>query len=264
VHPTPQGGPPPGWYPDPAGERAWRWWDGARWTAYASGPSALTVLPVPAARDSHTGEQATAPWAARGFRWYVVVIAVGLLVAWAESSTFRQLFRDLRVQASSGVIQDQFSRTATDTNLWSLVTVTLAAPFYVLVLIWQYRAASTARLLSLPAAHSAGLGVGSWFIPVVNLWFPYQAVRDCLPPRHPDVRLVGWTWGCYLSAGVATGVAEVLAFFGSPVGFVMAAVALALGVGLAHFGARTVRSIGRAHRDLLFPAPMEGAPPVDP
>lgn len=205
-----------------------------------------------------------APWARRGFRWYVVVIAVGLLVAWAQSSSVRQLFHDLRVQASSGVVQDQISRTETGTNLLSLVTLTVAAPFYVLVLIWQYRAASTARLLSLPAAHSAGLGVGSWFIPVVNLWFPYQALRDCLPPGHPDTGLVGWTWGCFLSAAVVTGVAEVLALFGSPVGFAVAAVALALGVGFAHFGARTVRSIGRAHRDLLFPGPAEGAPAVDP
>ncbi|HEY5097954.1 MAG TPA: DUF4328 domain-containing protein, partial [Acidimicrobiales bacterium] len=131
-------------------------------------------------------------------------------------------------------------------------------------LVWQYRAASTARLLSLPAAHSAGLGVGSWFIPVVNLWFPYQALRDCLPPRHPDASLVGWTWGCFLSAGLVTAVAEVLAFFGSPVGFLMAAVALALGAGFAHFGVRTVRAIGRAHRDLLFPDPTGGAPSVEP
>lgn len=264
MHPTPQGGPLPGWYPDPAGETAWRWWDGYRWTAYASGPSGLPGVPVAAARDSYSAQQAVAPWAKRAFRWYVAVIAVGLLVAWAESSTFRQLFHDLRVHASTGVVQDQISRTATHTNLLSLATLTVAAPFYVLLLIWQYRAASTARLLSLRAAHSAGLGVGSWFIPIVNLWFPYQALRDCLPPRHPDARLVGWTWGCFLSAGVVTGTAEVLAFLGSPVGFVTAAVALALGVGFAHCGVRTVRSIGLAHRDLLFPGSMEGAPPVDP
>jgi len=216
---------------------------------------------VQAARDSFAAQQAMAPWATRAFRWYVVVIAVGLLVAWAESSSFRQLFHDLRVQASTGVVQDQISRTATDANLLSLATLTVATPFYVLVLVWQYRAASTARHLSLPAAHSAGLGVGSWFIPVVNLWFPYQALRDCLPPRHPDTRLVGWTWGCFLSAGVATGVAEVLSLFGSPVGFVMATLALALGMGFGHFGARTVRSIGLAHRDLLFRGSAEGVPP---
>ncbi|HEY5097961.1 MAG TPA: DUF2510 domain-containing protein, partial [Acidimicrobiales bacterium] len=138
MHPTPQGGPPPGWYPDPSGERAWRWWDGARWTAHASGPpgfpglsGGVPGLPVSAARDAHAGELAMAPWARRAFRWYVAVIAVGLLVAWAQSSTFRQLFHDLRVQASSGVVQDQFSRTAGDTNLLSLVTLTMTAPFYV-------------------------------------------------------------------------------------------------------------------------------------
>ena len=91
-----------------------------------------------------------APWARRGFRWYLAVIVVGLLVAWAESSSIRQLFHDLRVQASTAVVQGQTSRTETRTNLLSLATLTTAAPFYVLVLIWQYRAASTARLLSSP------------------------------------------------------------------------------------------------------------------
>jgi Protein of unknown function (DUF2510) len=25
---------PAGWYPDPNGERRWRWWDGHRWSGY--------------------------------------------------------------------------------------------------------------------------------------------------------------------------------------------------------------------------------------
>jgi len=195
----------------------------------------------------------------RAFRWYVAVAAVGLLTAWAESSALHQLFHELSAQASSGVVGDQFSRSVSRVDLLSLVTLTVAAPFYVPVLVWQYRAASTARLLGLPAVHSAGLGVAGWFIPVVNLWFPYQALRDCLPPGHPDVRLVGWTWGCFLATGALTGTTEVLALAGSPAGFATAGAALALAAGCAHFGVRTVRSVGLAHQDLLLRGPWPGS-----
>jgi hypothetical protein len=34
--PGPVGGPPAGWYPDPAGHNRWRWWDGQRWTDHVS------------------------------------------------------------------------------------------------------------------------------------------------------------------------------------------------------------------------------------
>jgi uncharacterized RDD family membrane protein YckC len=33
------GGVPPGWYPDPAGNPGWRWWDGHRWGPLATAPA---------------------------------------------------------------------------------------------------------------------------------------------------------------------------------------------------------------------------------
>jgi uncharacterized RDD family membrane protein YckC len=33
--PPPSALPPPGWYPDPAAQSEFRWWDGARWTEFA-------------------------------------------------------------------------------------------------------------------------------------------------------------------------------------------------------------------------------------
>ena len=36
-----QGGPTPGWYPDPQGLAPYRWWNGYEWTAHISGPSQL-------------------------------------------------------------------------------------------------------------------------------------------------------------------------------------------------------------------------------
>ena len=31
-----EGGPPPGWYADPAGEHRFRWWDGVQWTEHVN------------------------------------------------------------------------------------------------------------------------------------------------------------------------------------------------------------------------------------
>ncbi len=270
--------PPPGWHPDPYGTAAWRWWDGSAWTQYTSvpytapvggwppspadprygpyggypgtgGPAVVAVTP----EESLSGELAMAPWAKRAFVWYLLVIATEILLAWAERSSFRQIFHDIRTQASTGVVQPQIQQTTTRLDLLSPVSLAVSAPFYVLLLIWQYRAARTARLLWLPAARSAGLGVASWFIPVVNFWFPYQALRDCLPPDHPDRGVVGRLWAFFIAALVLTLVTQDLAWAGSPVGFAFAGAATVAGCGFAVFGVRTVRAVAASHRALLDP-----------
>lgn len=59
-------GPPPGWYPDPAGLRVLRWWDGTRW-----GPQTQSLPPQePAAQGTQPGgpQAATVPPAAMPLR----------------------------------------------------------------------------------------------------------------------------------------------------------------------------------------------------
>jgi Domain of unknown function (DUF4328) len=70
-------------------------------------------------------------------------------------------------------------------------------------LIWQHSAATVARGPGYPSRTSPGFGVGSWFIPVINLWFPYWALSDTLPPEHPIRGRCLWAWLAYLGAGVA-------------------------------------------------------------
>jgi len=54
---------------------------------------------------------------------------------------------------------------------------------------------------------TAAWAVGRWFIPVVNLWHGYVALRtawiESLPePGHRRTRLIGWWWGLFLASGL--------------------------------------------------------------
>ena len=83
----------------------------------------------------------------------------------------------------------------------------------VVACIWQHRAATAGRALGIPSRHSPAWGVGSWFVPVVNLWIPYAAVRDCLPAGHPQrTRVLHW-WIAWLLTSVLTTGAGACALF---------------------------------------------------
>ncbi|MFJ4045957.1 DUF4328 domain-containing protein [Microbacterium sp. NPDC089987] len=69
-------------------------------------------------------------------------------------------------------------------------------------LIWQHRAASSVP----PAAlrRSPGWHVGSWFIPVVALWFPFQNVKDIVRGSQAPVSsglLRGW-WALWIASSL--------------------------------------------------------------
>ena len=281
------GGPPPGWYPDPAGQKAWRWWDGYQWTGYASDPAgpglagpvpgaAGNVSPpygtasaygtppygittsfgiLPSAHDQFKDEQNRAVWARWVLPLYVLGAGLAVLSAWWSSARSREIFHQIRVQIDTGVVQHINTAQPARVALLNLLILALNVVFYVFFLRWQFRAAKTARLLLLPAKHSAGLGVGGWFIPVVSLWFPYQGIRDCLPSNDPGRAVVARLWASHLSSRVVLLVASILAIIGNPGGFPVAAVGLALAAAFALEATRATGLIADAHRRLLEVGP---------
>jgi len=75
-------------------------------------------------------------------------------------------------------------------------------------LVWLYRASGNARASGCPQRRSAGWAVGGWFVPVIFLWFPYQAVADIWRagqrPERPAASpwpVLAW-WACWLLAWV--------------------------------------------------------------
>ena len=117
------------------------------------------------------------------------------------------------------------------------------------MLVWQYRAATAAQAIGHRAVRSPGMGVGGWFIPIVNIWFPYQAIRDCLPAGDPGRgRVLRW-WLGYFGMSVmtfATGAA--LAFAPPSAASLVLAVDVILAMWWSETGVRIVDSIAASHR----------------
>ena len=173
-----------------------------------------------------------APWAKRAFVGMLAVTVLLAITAWPEGAWIRSVVAQVQSQLNAGATNVTINRPAGLTIVTSLVLL-LEIAIFVVLLNWQYSAAKTARMLDLPATHSPGLGVGSWFIPVVNFWFPYQALRDCLSVGHPERRVVGRMWICYLGAVVTGGVALGLSYARTPIAIGVAEVAVAFAIGVA-------------------------------
>jgi hypothetical protein len=127
-----------------------------------------------------------------------------------DASAWRSLGHQLRVAwdaAQAGRPVPQY-HTQNLVNPFTLVVglATLAA--VIVACIWQHRAATAARALGFPSRRSPAWGVGSWFVPVVDLWMPYGAIRDCLPTGDPQRAHVlrwwiAWVVGAQLSFGAS-------------------------------------------------------------
>lgn len=92
-------------------------------------------------------------------------------------------------QYSAGVVREYADGTATMEDLRAADAVSLMislpglAVFLtagVVFLVWLHRARYNSERISYadPHRHKRGWTIGSWFVPIVNLWFPQQVVQD--------------------------------------------------------------------------------------
>lgn len=91
-------------------------------------------------------------------------------------------------------------------------TVTIAV--FVVACVWLSRSRELATAVQPRATHArrpVWVWLG-WIVPVVNLWFPLQVVRDiraatgAVPDRSRSARGLGWWWCCWVVALLAENV----------------------------------------------------------
>ncbi|HEY3843796.1 MAG TPA: DUF4328 domain-containing protein [Acidimicrobiales bacterium] len=263
-------GAPPGWYADPAGGPGQRWRDGYAWTDAVVQPAEPPPPPAPMASyppptgpavrsQSDAGfpghrELAVAPLARIAVAVPGLYFLASLVNVRLHAAQYRVIGHEYHVMLQA----TQNNQTVPNFTIpngfyggFSVVVWLVGLATLVAVIIgatWQHRAASTARALRWPATHSPGWGVGSWWVPVVNYWMPYQALRDCLEPSDPGRQLVLRYWLFMVASWTLNAAVQFAAFFSSGAALGLAIPAAVCALGILATAPSVVTAITSAHR----------------
>jgi hypothetical protein len=240
--------PPAGWYADPHGARMWRYWDGRQWTDHVA-PQTFDKLPADALED----ERRWAVWARLALVGYVGLVASASIIG---ALAFDDLYH--------GTLFDEAARkvdTFGGTGLMVGYQVAAFAQLGVIALlaVWTYRAARTARSLGITIRRDPGLSAASWFIPILNLWWPPQTIRSFVPDRAQLRVVVEW-WVCWIVTALASAGALLSAgaeSLSTAMPFVVVAVLGALA--FAILGFHVVRIVLGVHEHMVADQPATAA-----
>ena len=165
------------------------------------------------------------------------------------------------------------------TGVLGLATIAVYIATVVVFLMWLYRASNNVAAFGATTQHSSGWAVGSFFVPIMNLFVPYQAVRDIWQKSEPDATdtfsylqsppgfFPAW-WGFWIASNIASNayfrmtLAEAPAEASAMVGIVSEVLSIAAAV----FAIQVIKAIDRRQEERAqtleqaFPTPPP--PPV--
>jgi hypothetical protein len=248
---------------DPSGEHAWRWWSGQTWTTYTA---SLPGYVAPAVRFAQLeSEMRIARLASWAPVVWVVASLVGIIAEWqlgglmsGDLHWFRHIFDLSRAGSgttSFGSMPDPPSLAAEG---WFWLESPIAIASEVVLVMWQYRASKVAVNLGYPAQVSSGWGVAGWFIPIVQLFLPYLAVRGLLPEGHRTRRILPYWWTSLIVSTVLLGALPFLVVFARPVGVVDVVLSVLLDVAVAALARSIVVAVVADHRAASAALPLAG------
>jgi hypothetical protein len=158
-------------------------------------------------------------------RGLIVVSLLGAQVVWAAVSisvTLGELHIFERIRDGGQITLDEARSSDQRVGIVALVAVGLFVATGVAWLMWQHRAQRNLHRLGVAGlAFTPGWAVGWWFVPVANLFKPFQAMRELWRASRADVEdaffagartwiVLAWWWGLLITSEVLGRIAVVV------------------------------------------------------
>lgn len=160
------------------------------------------------------------------------------------------------------------------TGVLGLATIAVYIATVVVFLMWLYRVSNNVAAFGKRTQHSSGWAVGSFFVPIMNLFVPYQAVRDIWNKSEPtgaDTTMHSYSppgyfpawWGFWIASNIVSNAYFRMTLAEAP----MEATAMvgilseALSIVAAFFAIQVVKEVDRRQEERArnlqqaFPAP---------
>jgi len=209
----------PGWRPDPARPGQERLWDGSHWTEHVRSlaPEATDGPPAPAT-----------PGRALSVVIQVLLGAVAvlhgiLLVYSIHAGSVVAIWQD-RPESSEAAERGLLTRLGLTLDFGAVGLLALTG---VLFLVWLARRYTDPRVNRTLLRRTPTMAVLCWFLPIVQLWWPAQCVKDLWHASRPEARaIIGpvrhpmpaimWPWWLGWLLRSATTLTPVLFLGGTP------------------------------------------------
>ena len=172
---------PAGWYPDPEGQAAWRWWDGTDWD------TPTTAYP----RLSSAQGPSIAKWLTLVVAWLSPALAVASAVASAAAA--KQLSKLVSLQG-------QHLALHWSSGLTTMVLIGFASLLAELcVVLWLLQAGKLAKTLGYPMTLSVAWGAWSWILPILRWVLPLRLLLSLVPLGHPMRSRINLMWVIFIA-----------------------------------------------------------------
>ena len=161
-------------------------------------------------------------------------------------------------------LDDDGGPVGTPLSPWTSLVSPLGMGLSICLILWIYRTVETGVALGRPARRGPGLAAISLMIPIVNFWWPVQAVRDTLSGRPAARAAVLRWWIAHQVASLGGLVAFVLPFIDRGFAAIVATLLVVIAIVAASLAQSMTATVEAAHREIAHGGVAFGGAARDP